>query len=49
MNGLEVILTVVIAAAVIGVIALMIRNKKKGKGCCSGCSGCSVSNCPHRK
>ncbi len=49
MNGLEILLTAVIAAAVIAVVVVMVRNKKKGKGGCGcGCSGCAAGDCPKR-
>ncbi|MBQ8983189.1 MAG: FeoB-associated Cys-rich membrane protein [Lachnospiraceae bacterium] len=42
MNTVDIILIILIAAAVITAIAFMIRNKKKGKGCCNACSKCSA-------
>lgn len=43
--------TILICAVLIAVVALLIysliRDKKKGKSCCSGCSGCvHGSSCP---
>ena len=43
-NAGTILVLVILAAAVSGIIALMIRSKKKGKSCCSsGCSGCPFS------
>ena len=45
MNAGEIIAIVIVAFFVILAVALMIRNRKKGKKCC-GCSGdCSCCGC----
>ncbi|MBO6303365.1 MAG: FeoB-associated Cys-rich membrane protein [Ruminiclostridium sp.] len=43
MNLVDIILIVLIAAAVAGALFVMIRDKKKGKGCCGNCSCCGGS------
>ncbi|HCA56129.1 MAG: FeoB-associated Cys-rich membrane protein [Acutalibacteraceae bacterium] len=43
MNIVEIILTVLIAAAVIIAFCVMRKGRKKGKGCCS----CNCQNCSH--
>ena len=41
MNPTEIILTVILAAAVIAVIAALVIRKRKGRSSCScGCEGC---------
>ena len=40
----DILVLSVLALVVAAVIAGMLRDKKKGKGCCSGCSGCK--GCP---
>ena len=40
-NWGDILVLCVLALVVAAVIAGMIRDKKKGKGCCGGCSGCS--------
>ncbi|MBR5372865.1 MAG: FeoB-associated Cys-rich membrane protein [Oscillospiraceae bacterium] len=46
MNTADIILTAVIAAAVVFAVTQCIRRKKKG-GCC-GCEGCSRCSCPQK-
>ncbi len=46
--------TVLVSAALLGILALvvfiMVRNKKKGKGTCGcGCKGCAFSGSCHQK
>ena len=49
-NSGDIIVLSVLALVVTAVILGMLRDKKKGKGCCGGCSGCSAaggcSTCP---
>ena len=40
-NSGDIIVLFVLGLVVGIVIAAMIRDKKKGTGCCSGCSGCA--------
>ena len=40
-NSGDIIVLLVLGLVVGVVIAAMIRDKKKGNGCCGGCSGCS--------
>ena len=40
-NSGDIIVLLVLGLVVGAVIAAMIRDKKKGNGCCGGCSGCS--------
>ena len=43
--------TILICAVILAVVALLvwslIRDKKKGKSCCGGCSGCSMNGVCH--
>lgn len=39
---------VIIGVLVIGALIKYIVDKKKGKKCTGGCSGCAVSNCPSK-
>ncbi|MBQ1658337.1 MAG: FeoB-associated Cys-rich membrane protein [Clostridia bacterium] len=48
MNAADIVLTVLIAAALILCIISMIRRHKKGKGCSCGCSCCNA-DCQYRK
>ena len=45
--------TIVICAIIVAIVVLLvwslIRDKKKGKTCCGGCSGCSMSGVCHSK
>jgi hypothetical protein len=48
MNPPTVIALIIVAAVVIGLIASLIVNKKKGKSSCScGCSGCAFKDSCH--
>lgn len=40
-NSGDIIVLFVLCLVVGAVIAAMIRDKKKGTGCCGGCTGCS--------
>ena len=40
-NSGDIIVLSVLVLVIAVVIAGMIRDKKKGNGCCGGCSGCS--------
>ena len=44
MNWLDILLIVLVAAALGLCIAVIIRSRKKGRGCCGNCSGCR-KNC----
>ena len=48
MNLVDIILIVLIAAAVTGALFVMIRDKKKGRGCCGNCSCCGGSRDCHK-
>ena len=37
----DLIVILALSGLVIGIIAGMLHSKKKGKGCCGGCSGCA--------
>lgn len=44
-NAATVIISAVLAAAVIGITAGLIKNKKRGKSSCGcGCEGCSIKD-----
>ncbi len=47
MEPIDIILIILLAVAIIGIIAYLIRKKVKGEsGCGCGCSGCpSAGNC----
>lgn len=50
MNFIDYLILVLIAAAVGFAIHSMIKNKKKNKGCCGGCSGCKYNeSCQSKK
>ncbi len=50
MNTTEIILTVILAAAVIAVIAVLVTRKRKGRSSCScGCEGCPSRSVCHTK
>ena len=40
MNIWDIVLSAVIVAAAVTAIAVIIRNKKHGKGCCGDCTKC---------
>jgi len=42
-NLATIIITLLIAAALAGAIAKIIRDKKNGASCSSGCGGCAMS------
>lgn len=42
-NWGTIIVCALIVAAVAGLIYSLIKDKKKGKTCCGGCSGCAMS------
>ncbi len=44
MNAADIVLILLIAAAVIGAVVHIVRRKRQGKGCGCGCAGCS-GNC----
>lgn len=37
----DLLVLLVLGVCVAGILAGMIRSRKKGRGCCGGCSGCS--------
>ena len=44
-NAATVIISAVLAAAVIGITVGLIKNKKRGKSsCCCGCEGCAIKD-----
>ena len=46
MNVPDIVILVILAAAVIAAVAFTIRNKKKGRSCCGNCAECSaMKNC----
>lgn len=50
MNAPTIVITAVIAAIFIWIVANEIRKKKKGAGSCScGCGGCAMSDVCHGK
>ncbi len=48
-NGGTVLVCALILALMAGLILLLIRDKKKGKSCCGGCSGCAMQGSCHYK
>ena len=48
---LGMIFTVLIGLLAVGgvVLAVVVKIKNRGKGCCGGCSGCKRDACPSRK
>ena len=48
MSMLDIVLTVLIGAALVAAVVVMIRSKRKGNSCCGGCGMCSSKDgCPH--
>ena len=45
MNGVDILLILLIVGIVIAAIAVMRRNKKRGRSCCGDCASCG-QNCP---
>ncbi len=45
MSGADILVSIVLLAAVTAIIGGLIRKQKKGGGCSCGCSGCGGS-CP---
>ena len=45
MNTVDIILIVLIAAAVIAAVVFRIRSAKRGKTCCGDCSQCCSQKC----
>ena len=43
MNTVDIILLVLLAAAVIGAVRSCLKRRKKG--CCDGCAGCGTARC----
>ena len=46
-NGGTVLVCALILGMMAGLILVMIRDKKKGKSCCGGCSGCAMRGSCH--
>ena len=46
---LDILLGVLIAAAVALAMGKMVRDRRRGKGCSCGCGGCARSDCPGHK
>ncbi len=47
-NIATIIICIILTTLVIGIIASLIRNKKRGKSSCGcGCSGCAMSDSCH--
>ena len=46
---LDILLGALIAAAVLLATAIIIRDRRRGKGCSCGCSGCTRADCPSHK
>ena len=44
MNGVDIVLIVLIVAAVVAAILVSHRNKTRGKSCCGDCASCG-QNC----
>lgn len=45
-----IIISIIIAAIVLAIVLNMVKKKKDGKGtCCSGCSGCGMSEVCHKQ
>ena len=45
MNGIDIVLLLLIGAALAGAVLHIVRRRKQGKGCCGDCASCS--GCPH--
>ena len=43
MNGWDFLLIVILAAVILGALAAIRRNKKRGKSCCGDCASCGQS------
>ena len=49
MKPIDYMILGIIVAAIAAVIALHVRNRKKGKhSCCCGCQGCAMKNQCHK-
>jgi len=46
-NLATILVGLALAAAIAGIIIVMIRNKKKGKSSCGSCSSCAMSESCH--
>ncbi len=46
---LDILLGALIAAAVLLALVKIFRDRRRGKGCSCGCSGCTRADCPTRK
>ena len=44
MSGWDFLLIVILAAVILGALAAIRRNKKRGKSCCGDCDSCET-NC----
>ena len=49
MNAADIVLLLLIAAAVVWAAVHIVRRKRQGKGCGCGCAGCSGGKCPHSR
>lgn len=49
MNMPTIIVGLIVAAAFVLVVVFEIKKRKKGKGCCGGCSGCAMAGSCERK
>lgn len=48
MNWLDIVLLLLVAAALALCIVTLVRSSKKGRGCCGTCS-CCRGNCPSKQ
>ncbi len=49
MNLWDILIIALVAIAVVLAVCVIIRNKKKGKGCCGDCCQCSGCPAQHKK
>ncbi|MBQ9898956.1 MAG: FeoB-associated Cys-rich membrane protein [Ruminococcus sp.] len=49
MNAADIVLVIVIGAALAAAVTYLVRRKKSGTGCCGDCSRCSPNECRNKK
>ncbi|MBR4768740.1 MAG: FeoB-associated Cys-rich membrane protein [Lachnospiraceae bacterium] len=53
MNGWDIAIIIVLAAAVAFAVVMVVRNKRRGKTCgcseCASCDQCSMKSCPGKE
>ena len=46
---LDILLVLLVTAAVLLALVKIFRDRRRGKGCSCGCSGCTRADCPSHK